>query len=52
MFYTDDIALELARIMREAEAAVRQRIASQQLGEAWVGIENEVKEIEHEQHDD
>jgi hypothetical protein len=34
----DDILLELARFEREARARVRQKIASQQLGEAWVGL--------------
>lgn len=35
----DDITLELARLQREALARVRRKIAAQQLGEAWVGLE-------------
>lgn len=35
----DDITLELARLQREALANIRRKIASQQLGEAWVGLE-------------
>lgn len=35
----DDIALEVAIIERLARENVRQKIASQQLGEAWVGID-------------
>lgn len=39
MFNTyEDIALEVARLVRESEAKVKARIASRQLGEAWVGI--------------
>lgn len=34
----DEIALELARVEREAFDAVRHRIAARQLGEAWVGL--------------
>ncbi len=34
----DDIALEIARTEREAFDAVRRKIASQQLGEAWVDL--------------
>jgi hypothetical protein len=36
-----DNVLELARFEREAREAVRLKIASRQLGEAWKGIENE-----------
>jgi hypothetical protein len=39
--YVDDITLELARIEREAMERIRQRIASQQLGEAFEGIEDD-----------
>lgn len=34
----EDIALDLARIERQALDAVRARIASRQLGEAWVDL--------------
>lgn len=34
----DDIALEVAIIERLARENVRQKIASQQLGEAWVDL--------------
>lgn len=34
----EDIALEMARVEREALARVRSKIASQQLGEAWVDL--------------
>ena len=34
----DDIILEVARIEREARAAVLAKIASRQLGEAWKGL--------------
>lgn len=35
----DEIALEIARTEREAFDAVRRKIASQQLGEAWVDLD-------------
>lgn len=35
----DEITLELARLQREAYDRVRKRNASQQLGEAWIGLE-------------
>lgn len=34
-----EIALELARIEREAFARVRARMSAQQLGEAWIGLD-------------
>lgn len=34
----DEITLELARLQREAYDRVRNRNASQQLGEAWIGL--------------
>lgn len=34
----EEIALEMARIAREAEAEVRRRIADQQKGELWINI--------------
>lgn len=34
----DDIVIELARLERRAFARVRERMASQQLGEAWIGL--------------
>lgn len=34
----DEITLELARLQRQALARVRERAASQQLGEAWIGL--------------
>jgi len=36
----DEITLELARLQRAAFERVRQRMAAQQLGEAWVGLED------------
>jgi len=36
----EDITLEMAIIERLARESVRQKLASQQLGEAWVGLEN------------
>lgn len=33
-----DIALELARIEREALARIRKRMSEQQLGEAWIDL--------------
>lgn len=38
---TTDPVLELARIEREALARVRRKLASQQLGEAWIGLARE-----------
>jgi len=35
-----DITLEMARLVRECEERVRVKIASRQLGEAWVGLED------------
>jgi len=35
----DDITLELSRLQRSAIARIRERMAAQQLGEAWVGLE-------------
>ncbi len=35
----DEITLELARLQRVAFENVRKRIAAQQLGEAWVGLD-------------
>ncbi len=40
----DEITLELARLHRAALANVRQKIASQQLGEAWVGLDDSLTE--------
>lgn len=37
----EDIALEIAITERLALQAARERIASQQLGEAWVGLAGE-----------
>lgn len=34
----DDVIIELARLERRAFARVRERMASQQLGEAWIGL--------------
>jgi hypothetical protein len=34
----EDIALEMARIEREARRAVLDKIAARQLGEAWAGL--------------
>lgn len=34
----EDVALEIARVEREAFARVRSKIAAQQLGEAWVDL--------------
>lgn len=34
----EDIALELARIERQALAAIRAKMAAQQFGEAWVDL--------------
>jgi hypothetical protein len=36
--FLDDILLEIAAIERRALAAVRERIAARQLGEAWIGL--------------
>lgn len=38
---SDDIALELARLQRQAFERCRQRNASLQLGEAWKGLAGE-----------
>jgi hypothetical protein len=38
----DDIIIELARLERRAFARVRERMASQQLGEAWIGLAGEL----------
>lgn len=35
---SDEIALELSRLQRAAVERVRRRNATQQLGEAWVGL--------------
>jgi hypothetical protein len=35
----DEITLELARLRRAALARARERAASLQLGEAWIGLE-------------
>lgn len=42
--FDDEITLELARLQRAALANIRHKIASQQLGEAWVGLE-QVREV-------
>lgn len=42
----EDIILELARIEREAYARVRAKIAAQQLGEAWIGLDDRRAEPE------
>jgi len=34
----EEITLEMARMERQATAAVRAKIAARQLGEAWVGL--------------
>lgn len=34
----EDIAIEIARIEREARERVREKLAARQLGEAWVGL--------------
>lgn len=39
----DEIAIEMARLVREAEEAVRAKLASQQLGELFEGLEEEHK---------
>lgn len=44
----DEIALELARIEREAFDAVRRRIAARQLGEAWIDLRPILAESEAE----
>ena len=36
----EDITIEMARIERECYARVRAKIASRQLGEAWVGLDD------------
>lgn len=36
----EDVTIEMARIEREAYARVRAKIAAQQLGEAWVGLDD------------
>ena len=38
----EEITLELARLQRRAIEAVRERNATQQLGEAWQGIHEHV----------
>lgn len=38
MFHTDDIALEMARTMRELEGAVRAKLAARQLGELFYDL--------------
>lgn len=38
---SDDLLLEYARMVREAEEAVRQKIAEQQLGEAFTDMESD-----------
>ena len=39
MVHDDDMVLEIARIVREAEAAVRRRMAESQLGELFAHVE-------------
>lgn len=36
--YTTDSVLELARLERDALRKIRERMSSQQLGEAWVDL--------------
>lgn len=36
----EDIILEIARTERELRVRVLQKIAAQQLGEAWVGLDD------------
>jgi hypothetical protein len=42
----EDIVIEVARIEREARERVRAKLATLQLGEAWVGI-SQAREDEH-----
>jgi hypothetical protein len=38
MYSTDDIAIEMARLVREAEAAVAAKLAARQLGELFYDL--------------
>jgi len=40
----DEITLELARLERRALEAVRKRMTEQQLGEAWIDLDEELKD--------
>ncbi len=40
----DEITLELARLQRAAFENVRKRTAAQQLGEAWIGLDDVLTE--------
>jgi hypothetical protein len=45
----EDIQIELARTIRECEDRVHAKLASEQLGEAFVGIEEELAIMQAEQ---
>lgn len=42
----EEITLEMARIEREARRAVLAKIASRQLGEAWIGLPDVVEDVD------
>lgn len=42
----EDIILELARLEREAHERIRRKMASQQLGQAWIGLVDDCEPLE------
>jgi hypothetical protein len=48
-FHTpDDAALEMARLVRECEEAVRRKLAARQLGELFYDLQQQPKESSRE----
>lgn len=50
MINYEDVALEVARVEREARAVVCRKIAALQLGEAWTGLDDRRSEDRGQDH--